>query len=477
MNVLLLNSYTTPEHKMVMSGRCQIKKIPGMGLWPPIDLAQIAAALKESADKISIIDFMLLNIPQEEAVSRIISFIPSVIILHNSTPTVKSDIAFVGKLKRALPKVKFIFFGLHATSRPEDILSKDIEYVIRGEPEMAVRDLMEAIRSNDLNIENIKGISYWRDGRIFHNSDREYIRDLDCLPFPEWDYLDVRKYVLPYNNKPFLIINISRGCPFHCIFCTSQVYYGNKWRGRSPENIVSEIEGIIAKYGVNNFLFLADTFNFSKDFVSGLCDLIIRRKLNIKWMCNSRVDMLEKKSLKMMREAGCWLISMGIESGSDLILRNAEKGITTRQAKEAIAAVRKAGIKTLCYFVFGLPGENSATINKTMDFIKECDFNYGYFYSATPFPGTEFYNRAKSAGWLVSDDWNRYSHGSSDVISYPDLPSEAVRLAVARAYRNFYLRPKIFWRELLSVRSPGQFAGFCKIVIDLLEYSFYRRKN
>jgi len=427
--------------------------------------------LKKYSNRISIIDFMLLNISAEEAISRINILNPGVIVLHSSTPSFKSDICFIRKIKLLLPHVKVILFGLHTTSCPEDILSSDIEYVVRAEPEVTVSSLVAAFVSDSKSLDGVLGISYWRNGRVFHNPGRGYIDDLDSLPFPAWEYLDVKKYVLPYDNNPFLIINVSRGCPFHCIFCTSHVYYGNRWRCRSPENVVLEIEEIVAKYGINNFLFLSDTFNFSKDFIFSLCGLIIRRELNIKWMCNSRVDILEKESLKIMKEAGCWLISLGIESASESILEHVNKGITARQSKDAISAIRKAGIKTLCYFVFGLPGENVVTIQKTIDFIKNCGCDYGHFYSATPFPGTEFYRLAKDAGWLLSEDWSRYSHGSSDVISYPQLSADAIRSSVTKAYRSFYLRPQVFWRELLSIKSPEQLISFLRIALDLFKIS------
>lgn len=474
MRILLSNSYVKPGHKMITSGRCQINTGPGLGIWPPSDLAQAASIIREYADDISIVDFMISDFSEKEALEKIIGFNPSVIILQSSTPALKNDLLFCHSLKRAMPETVIVFFGLHASVRPDDILSEEIEFAVRSEPEKTLSELIRSLKDNAKGFEDIKGLSYWKNGRTFHNPDREYVEDLDSFPFPARDLLQNDKYIMPYNQEPFAIINVSRGCPYRCIFCTSGFYYGRSWRCRSPENIVSEIEDVLAKYKINNFLFLSDTFNFDREFVFKLCRLIIDKRFGIKWVCNSRVDKLDEELALQMRKAGCWLVSLGIESASGLILEKIKKNITVYQSQKAVDVAKRAGIKTLCYFVFGLPGENADTMKETIKFIKNTAMDFVYIYSATPFPGTEFYNQARDNKWLVSKNWNRYLHGLSDVISYPSLTNIQIREAVTKAYYSFYLRPRVFWETLISIRSPKQFIVFIKIGFGILKLSVRR---
>lgn len=463
MRILLSNSYLKPGHKMITSGRCQINTGPGLGIWPPSDLAQAASTIREYADDISIIDFMLSDFSEKEALEKITSFDPSVIILQSSTPALKNDLLFCHSLKRAMPETVIVFFGLHASARPDDILSEEIEFVVRSEPEMTLLELVMLLKDNAEDFRSIKGLSYWKNGRAFHNPGREYVENLDFLPFPARDLLQNDKYIMPYNQEPFTIINVSRGCPYQCIFCTSGVYYGRSWRRRSPKSIVAEIEDVMVKYKINNFLFLSDTFNFDREFIFELCRLIINKRLGIKWVCNSRSDKLDEEMALQMRRAGCWLVSLGIESASDIILEKNKKNTSVYHSRKAINIARKTGIKTLCYFVFGLPGESADTIKETIGFIKNTAMDFVYIYSATPFPGTEFYDQAQHNGWLISKNWDRYLHGLSDVVSYPSLTNTQIQDAVTKAYRSFYLRPRVFCEILASIRSLRQFRAFIEI--------------
>jgi len=472
MKILLFNSYLSAGHEMITSGRCQVKANPGMGVWPPIDLAQAASVIRKHADDILILDFMILHHSEKELFKKISDFDPAVIIMQSSTPTLKRDILFCKKLKSVLPESAIVFFGLHATARPQDILCEDIRFAVRAEPEITMEELIRAFKNNRADFGSIRGLSYWQDGKAFHNPDRGYAGNLDSFPFPARDLLQNKDYSLPYNKEPFTIITVSRGCPYQCAFCTSTLYYGPSCRYRSPESIISEIEDVIRKYRIKNFVFLSDTFNFDREFVFKLCGLIISKKLDIKWVCNSKVDRLDEKMAQEMKKSGCWLISLGVESGSGAVLKNIKKNVTVEQSQKTINTAKEAGIKTLCYFVFGLPGENAGTIRETIDFIKKGRFDYAHFYTATPFPGTDFYEQAKKNKWLVSEDWDRYYHGSSDVIAYPFLSNMEIQAAVTKAYRAFYLRPGIAWRELSSARSLKQFVSIMEIGVRMLKLLF-----
>lgn len=463
MNILLLNSYPALDRKMVNTGRCQIRQRPGLDLWPPVDLAQLASLLRPFAGKLELIDFFEGLQSEQEALNFIARKDPDVIFVHSSTPTIKGELFFYQRLKQLLPKVKIVFFGLHVTVRPEDVLGSAIEYVIRGEPEYTARALMQMLQEGNSSFHQIEGISYYREGRIFHNPSRPFIDDLDKLPFPDRSLLKNNLYCLAHTGEPFSIVQVSRGCPFKCTFCTAGLYYGRSCRQRSIENIIAEIEEVMVNYGIKNYLFLSDTFNVNKDFVRSLSEEIMRKQLAIKWMCNSKVDLISQESMRLMKKAGCWLISLGIESAAPQVLEQTGKSFSMQQVEEVISEAQKIGLKTFCYFIFGLPGETRASIRTTLKFIMKCRSDYAYFYAATPFPGTELFEQAQRNGWLTSYDWDRYSHGDSDVISYPWLSNSQIKKAVRSGYRLFYLNPQRIKREIFSVRSRQQLKETLKI--------------
>ena len=194
-------------------------------------------------------------------------------------------------------------------------------------------------------------------------------------------------------------------------------------------------------------------------------------------MCNSRVDNFSFKSAKAMKQAGCWLIAFGTESGSDVVLQRAKKGTVARQGKEAIKICKEVGIKSLCYFMFGLPGETKQTIKETIHFVMDAEPDYAHFYTATPFPGTEFYEQAKENKWLTSFDWRRYFHGLSDVVSYDNLSAEEISKKTQMAYRRFYFRPKMIIRQVNSAHSLRELCGMGKTFFNMVHTWIVRSKK
>lgn len=453
-DILFLQPVIHSLEQVTRADRCQIKDYAGFGLWPPISLAQAAAVLREDGYRLNILDAVAEKLSFDEMVARVVNAAPRIVVLQNTTPTLQDDLDVAEQVRKQLPETEFVFYGLHATARPEDILGGHVRFVIRDEPEMTLREVAGALtgRSNT-SLGEIRGLSHVAGEKIHHGADRELIPDLSTLPYPAMDLLPLNRYVIPSERAPFWITQVGRGCPFRCIFCTSNPYYRNVWRVRPVPHVMGEIRQAVSDHGIHHFMFLSDTFNVKKEYVLDFCSAIRREGLNIRWVCNSRVDTFDEEIARAMKEAGCWLISFGIESGSDEILRRARKGATTAQAMDAIRSARRAGIKSLAYFIFGLPGETHETIRQTIRFATELDPDYAHFYLATPFPGTEFYRMAEREGWLVSRDWNRYYHGMSNVIEYPGLGTDEMKQAVWKAYRVFYRRPKVYLRELASIHS------------------------
>jgi len=231
------------------------------------------------------------------------------------------------------------------------------------------------------------------------------------------------------------------------VFCTSRLYYGDKWRTRTAESVIEEIKEI-KKIGISNVFFNSDTFTLRKDFVMKLCKMLADEKLNIKWMCNSRVNTIDEEMARAMKENGCWLISLGIESGNQQILNRVKKGINLEQAKKTVHMLDKVGIETTAYFIFGLPGETKETMKDTIRFAKECSPTYARFFTAVPFPGTEFYDELLKNNKIKSFDWSRYDQASCDVYDMDSLSKEDILRAEKMAFLSFYIRPKYLARML-----------------------------
>ncbi len=254
----------------------------------------------------------------------------------------------------------------------------------------------------------------------------------------------------------FTFVLSERGCPFPCTFCRQPIMWKRKIRHRSPENIIKELK-ILKKIGLEEFIFHSDTFTIDKNIVMKLCQMMLDEKLNFKWACNSRVDTIDEEMLKLMKKAGCWMIAYGIESGSPEILKKCEKEVTVEQIEEAVRLTHKIGIKIYGYFIIGLLDETKKSIQETIDLSKRLPITFAIFHVASPYPGTKFYQQIKEGKWLVSERWEDIDQGGTSPINYPQLSGKEIMTGVKKAYRSFYMRPRIILNILRSVRNFGEF--------------------
>lgn len=474
MKVLLLNPTTISNRKVIRTCRNQVMALEGLGIWPPIDLAEIAGVLRQGGfDQLRILDSVIAGHSFNRMIAQVISFNPDLMIVHNITPTIYDDKKMAKMVKNKLPNIKIAFYGLHATARPEDILGEEIEFAIRSEPEYTSLELAKCLMGQNINeLRFIKGLSFFSDGRQYNNPDRALADDLDAMPKPARDLLDNNRYTLLSKRAPFATIRFSRGCPYSCIYCSSSLYSKKSWRCRSPRSIVAEIKNVKETLKINNFMFLSDTFTLDEGIILELCELMKKETPGVSWVCNSRTDTLTQRMAYAMKEAGCWLVSLGIESGDEKILRNIKKGATIEDAARCVRLLRKTGIKSIGYYMFGLPGETRQTIDRTIFFAKELDTDYAYFFTATPFPGTEYFELAKRQGWLISQDWRRYYQGRSDVLSFDNLDRNEIFRAIQKAYRAFYLRPARIIRECREIKNAKDIFRYARIGCRLLTNNF-----
>ena len=296
---------------------------------------------------------------------------------------------------------------------------------------------------------------------------RPFIEDLDSLPFPARHLVDNNIYRRPDTGEVQAVIKVSRGCPFHCFFCLATPVAGAKVRKRSPENILGEIKECVNTYGITNFLFWSDIFNIDKDWVMRLCQLIIDSGLNITWSANTRADTADEEMAEMMYKAGCRLVSIGVESGSQEMLDKIGKKITLDDVRLTVRIFKKFGIKIYNYFVIGLPWETAETVEDTIDFAIELDSDFISFYTATPLPGTKFYDYAKEHNLIDSDTSFKSAYFYPSVNTH-SLTKDQIFKLHKRAIRKFYLRPSYILKMLTKIRSFTEFKNYFKAGMNLL---------
>jgi radical SAM superfamily enzyme YgiQ (UPF0313 family) len=468
MKVLLL-VLPTKDKKRPVQTDAVLSRCPGIFLksnylLTPIGLAYLAGAIREwTSSRVDFLDCRAENYSPSVALRRIKEIEPDIIFFTLATPLIDFAGSFCRRLKDEIPDIRIAAVGTHVTVLPQESLEAlPIDYIIRGEPEETSCDLINVLeRGGDLK--EIKGLSFRSDNRVLHNPDRPLRENIDSFPFPARDLIPNEKYSAPFaRNRPFGLILTARGCPFECKFCSTRAYYGHTWRPRKIEDIVSELKLMAGRYGIRDIGFWDDTFTIQPDRVIALCRKIISEKLDIEWICLSRVDTVDRELLAWMKKAGCYQIQFGIESGDEDIQQRLGKPVTTKQVKQAFRWCVEEGIEPVAFFMLGNPGETGESIKKTMDLSLELPARYASFNINTPYPGSEFYDEIRSK---ITSDWTRFD--ARHPIFENNLEGN-LEDYIQSAYRRFYNRPGYLIKSLLKIRSFSEGFRKLKAALNLL---------
>ena len=450
-----------PSLAMNREARCQqpLKDLLVIPPLPPIELMYLASIAREAGWEPKIKDYNLFSESLEDYISDIKEFKPDYILVNLATPTIKKDLEACKAAKELLPNVKIVVSGAYCSIFDEEILDKNIcvDFVIKGEPELTFKEILLENQPSD-----ILGLSYRSaSGEIVLGGKRPFIENLDDIPFPARDLVDNTFFKRPDNGKLQTIIKVSRGCPYHCFFCLATPVSGAKVRVRSPQNIVAEVRECVEKYNINNFVFWSDVFDFDKQWVLDLCLEIEKSGLDIVWSANTRADLVDEEILVAMKKAGCNLVSVGVESGSQEILEKMGKGITLNKVRESVKLLKRHKIRIYNYFVIGLPWETEEDVKKTIDFALELDSDFVSFYTATALPGTKFYSYVikNSLGDLSSDDVYLNSYYFPNVPTH-HLSKERIFELHKLAMKKYYLRPIYVIKKLFSIRSFAEVKNY-----------------
>lgn len=438
-----------PEGKgFTREGRCTQESGIWGTQWPPISLVTTASILEEDGHRLKVVDFPAKGLGRVHLERILRSFQPEFVFWNAATPTLDADLQTARLIKRISGEMITGVLGTHVTALPGTALQHpNLDVVVRGEPEQTIRELCAR-----RDWEAVRGISYKdsETGAVRYNPDRSFLAP-GQIPSPAWRFLDLGPYRLPLKGRPFLTVAPIRGCSFSCSFCTAQLYYGKGLRRRPVERVVDEIEEGISDFGVRDFFVWADTFSADKAYVKRFSREIAARGLKISWTCNSRVDQVDEEMLWPMKRAGLWMISFGLESGNEEVLKRTGKNITMEQSRTAVRLAHRLGIKTSGHFILGLPGETSASMEETLRFSLDLPLDIAQFYAAAPFPGTALYARARTEGWLRADA--SFSQGLAGM-DLPGLPAQKVDAFRRYAYRRFYARPRAI-KKIYAMVEPG----------------------
>lgn len=317
-------------------------------------------------------------------------------------------------IKKYNKNIKVVIGGNHPSSYFKYVLKdRNIDFVVIGEGEATLLELCQTILKERKDFSRIEGIAYFMDKKIAVTNPRPLIRNLDEIPFPARDMIDLEKYALPAKDSPYLMrhpvstIITSRGCPGRCVYCTVKAVWGRTWRGRSAKNVVDEIEELVDKYGIRELAFLDDSASVNKQRWSEICDEMIKRKIKIKWMTPNGIAhwTLDKELVKKMYRAGCYRITFGIESGNPETRQFLGKPYALKQAKELLEFANKLGMWTICTNIIGFPYEKMESIRDTIEFAKKCGTDFACFYLLIPQPTSDVYQYFKKEGLLNLDHY------------------------------------------------------------------------
>lgn len=439
---------TPPTGLWVREDRCQspIEKIMFPVIRPPLRLGLAAAILEKASFECLIVDYPAEGKDWGHFRQDLKKFDPDILFVSTVLKTRSDDFEACRIAKKHNKNIITLVKGAPLgddLGALEECADLDI-FLTRELDEL----LIPIIKGE--NLRQKAGLRFRENGKIVTNSPAPFINDLDSLPFIARHLLKKRLYRRPDTMEPLTVIQASRGCPFKCIFCSAIIGSGQVLRKRSPGNIVDEIEECVNKHGINNFLMGAETFTCDKKWVLDICAEIVKRGLKISWYCNSRVDTIDKELSEMMKNSGCYAVSLGIESGNQETLNKMKKGTTLAQADKAVRVLKDQGIKTYLYYIIGFPWETKEMINETTNFAIRLDGDISDFYFAHPLYGTEFHKMAKEGNILEHDKKYLYEYRANS----PYVSSEELKKLHRSALRRFYLRPKYLIKTLLNIRSP-----------------------
>jgi len=454
-----------PGSVMNREDRCQqptdeLVVIPPLA---PVDMMSLSSVAKKYGCETKFKDYSIKNESYYDFFRDIRVYKPDILVMNVASTTLESDLSLLTQARDLLEDITVIVKGAIFNFSAYSIMQKypEINIALRGEIENAFEEIIQGHP-----LKTIKGITYQTGNKIISTPNRAVEADIDNLPKLDRDLIDNNFYIRPDTRRPQTIIRVSKGCPNQCFFCLASALNGKKVRYREADLIIDEIKECIEKYGIKDFIFWSDIFNLDNRWVQRLCRLIIEADLNINFSVNTRADTLNFETAKMMKKAGCTLVSMGIESANQEILDKIGKNITLKQIQDAVDMLNKLKIQVYAYYVIGLPWETKETIEKTYKFAKKLNTQFASFYTATALIGTKYYDYVKKNRLGEINYEKPYIYPSTRSYS---LTCEQIYEYNKKFNRNYYLRPKYILKMAGQINSITKFKSYYDTFLKLIK--------
>ncbi len=429
-NTILLMTTAPPEKDTWYHG----KRLP------PIGLMYVASALEKAGFTVQMLDNYLMNKPAQEFEQLIANLNPLMVGITCGSATFARCVETAEIIKKTKPECTVVVGGWHASYLPETLLAHPaIDYVVMGEGERAITQLAKALVNDDLTQASaVPGVACrGNSGTILNPS--VFIENMDEIPYPARHLLPLEQYdrtIEFLDAKPADVMSISRGCVFNCGFCETRKLWGNICRGFSPQRVIGEIEDLMSRFGTKGIYFINDNFTLRKEKTKELCNLMIEKKLNLEWVCDTRIDLVDDELLSLMSKAGCKVIWFGVESGSEKVLQRIGRNTKPEQVKNAFKLCKKHGIKTACSFMLGLPDETLADMELSLKFAKKLDPDYCMFNIFIAYPDSKLYNEMLQSGKYTKLDDYLLS------VKTDEFDFESLKAVQWRFFKSFHMAPR-----------------------------------
>jgi len=451
-----------------------------LGIFPSLALASLASWIRQAGYPVGLIDLHVENIFPKDAESRVRDFDPTIVALTSKTLGWPAVIEIAQMVRQAAPKALIVVGGPHMSIYPRESLSWDcFDMAVVGDGEETFLDICDHVESGS-ELDKIPGtVVRGRDGTTIQNPARPVPKDIDRYPMPAWDLIPVRDYHCLTLLKPFATMVTTRGCPWHCGYC-SQVY-SEKLRFRDVELVVDEMQYLEKTFGVREIVFFDETFTIGKRRMLKFSEEVQRRGLKVKFNIRARVDTVDREVVRALKKAGLRSIHMGVEAGTDRVLKIMNKQITREQTERAFRICREEGVDTRGYFMVGYYDATPDDVEDMIKFASGIGLDWASFSVATALPATDLYHIAQERGYVDGDYWKQYTIDGGGVI--PQLETETFTAEQLRAYRtkaymNFYLRPDLIRRKLS--KSEGreelmEMAGGATVLSEIVKSTLFKR--
>ncbi|MBT4538861.1 radical SAM protein [Candidatus Woesearchaeota archaeon] len=431
----------------------------------PLGLASIGAVLEKYNFPVEALDANVMNYGVQQTIDHLIKSKAKYIFFSGTTNTITKVYQISKKIKEVYPNCVIVVGGPHPAYAGRETLQecKDIDLAVIGEGEYTALEIAQG-----KEFEQIDGVLHRKDEKIVATKPRKRIENLDEIPFPARHLFPFEKYRpgaffnTGVKNTEAISMLTSRGCPARCTFCSSVAFWGSKVRFRSAKNIVEEIEFLQKKYNTKQIAFFDDMFTFHLPRLEEFCNLLIDRKIKVRWWCYSRVSNLTKDMMILMKKAGCYALNFGLESGNEDILKRIKKNIKKEKVMRVVKDAKKLGLLVHASFQVGLPGDTKETIMETIDWAIKLGPHIPLFCITTPFPGTPLYEEAMANGWMNKmDNWDDAGLHLKTKFHTDTLTADEINKYYKLAQRKFFYRPGFFWMTAKHLlRNPTQIKGY-----------------